>query len=103
MSIWRRLWTTYSAARLLQRYGRTHDLADLERAIGAAQQAVAQSPPRSSSLTPALNTLSIALSQRYGRTHDPADLERAIGSGRAGSRAISTRRSLSANLSESPR
>jgi len=63
---------------LERRYRRTEDVADLERAIEASEQAVELSPPGSPTLPDFLHLLGGMLGQRYHRTGDLVDLERAI-------------------------
>ena len=60
------------------RYARTGDLADLEAALTAHQQAIQATPPDSPDRPARLNNLGNGLRDRYARTGDLADLEAAI-------------------------
>src|SRR5215216_662297 len=63
---------------LYERYGRTGDAADLERAIEALGQAVERFQPGSADRPPILNGLGQVLWERFTRTGELSDLEEAI-------------------------
>ncbi|MGW3692303.1 tetratricopeptide repeat protein, partial [Streptomyces sp. NPDC005149] len=60
------------------RFERTGALADLDRAIGLAQQAVEAAPSNHPDRAVLLNNLGSALRSRFERTGALADLDRAI-------------------------
>jgi len=65
---------------LSERYARTGELPDLQRAIASWERAVGETPPGSPDLPSRLNNLGTGLRERYARTGELPDLERAIAS-----------------------
>jgi hypothetical protein len=79
---YRALISSNLAAALRARFGRTGRLADLDEAITAGRNAVADTPPHDPDRPGRLSSLGNALLTRFERTGHLADLDEAITAGR---------------------
>ncbi|MEO3859633.1 CHAT domain-containing protein [Acrocarpospora sp. B8E8] len=79
----RAMYLSNTADALLTRYEATHDVADLDAAVGTGEQAVLACPPASPFLSTCLANLAVAIRTRYELTGDTGDLAQAVTAARS--------------------